>query len=129
MGVKRVLPAYQLIPNAGDPTRAGFPPVSGAMTGTSTITSNATNIEFMDNIGFQVLWTGTPVGNFYVFCSIDGINYIALTFAPALGMPAGVPGGFLINLQQLPYPWIKFQYINTSGSGTLSVYICGKDVN
>jgi len=129
MGVKRVLPAYQIIPNAGIPNRPNSVAVSGTMTGTNVITSNPSNIENWDNIGFQVSWTGNAVGTLAVLCSIDGTNYFALTFSPALTQPAGASGGFLINATQLPYPWVVFQYTNASGTGALKVWICGKDLN
>ncbi len=116
MGSKKTLPEYVLI-NAG------------AMTGTATLNSTPTNIQNLDNVGLQVSWTGTAVGTFAVQCSIDGVTYDSLTFNPALTQPAGTPGGYLIDLNQLPFPWLQVTYTNTSGSGTLTVSIFGKDVN
>lgn len=107
----------------------GFPVVSGVMTGTTVITSNPTNIENHDNVGLQIAWTGTPVGLLEVLCSIDGKTYFALTFDPELTQPAGAAGGYLINLNQLPFTWLKIQYTNASGSGALTAFISGKDVN
>jgi hypothetical protein len=123
MGSKRVLPSFQIV-NGPNPKS-----VSGAMTGAAVITSNPTNIENLDNIGLQISWTGAPVGNLSINCSIDGINYLPLTFGPPITQPAGAPGGFLVNLTELPYPWIQLQYTNISGTGTLSAFICGKDLN
>lgn len=128
MGSKKVLPSYQIVPNPGYAPK-GIPPVSGVMTGTNVITSNPTNIENLDNIGFQITWTGNPVGSFQILCSIDGVNYVPLSFGPPLTSPSGTAGSFLVNLTELPYPWIELQYTNTSGVGALTAWICGKDLN
>lgn len=130
MGFKRVLRSYQIIPNAGVPNVSpAQPAVSGVMTGTTVITSNPTNISNWDNVGLQVQWTGTPVGTFQILCSIDGVTFIPLTFGPPLTPPAGTPGSFLVNLTELPYPWIQLQYTNASGVGALKSFICAKDLN
>lgn len=121
MGAKRVLHAYQIV--------GGTTGVSGTMTGTTAITAVATNIANLDNIGFQISWTGTPNGTFQVQCSIDGTNFYPLTFDPALTAPAGAAGSFLINLTLLPFPWIRLVYTNASGTGALTAWISGKDVN
>lgn len=129
MGSKKVLPSYQIIPNPGNPLAPNTPPVSGSMTGTTVITSNPTNIQNLDNIGLQIAWTGTPVGTLEIQCSIDGVNYDALSFGPPITQPAGTAARFLVNLTELPYPWIRVQYTNASGSGSLTAFICGKDLN
>jgi hypothetical protein len=100
-----------------------------AVTGTNMYTSPAIQIQNLDNLGIQVSWTGTPTGTISVLCSIDGINYIPLTFSPALSQPAGSAGSYLINLEEVPFPFLELQYINASGSGTLSALFFGKDIN
>jgi len=116
MGAKKVLPLYKLIN-------------SGVMTGVNTLSSNPTKVENIDNIGLQVDWTGTPTGVFSVLCSIDGVNYHALTFNPVLAQPAGAAGGYIISVNQQPFEWLQVQYTNTSGVGVLNVWILGKDLN
>lgn len=116
MGFKKVLPRFHLI-NAG------------VMTGTATVTSNSVNIENLDNIGLQVSWTGTAHGTISVICSIDNVNYIALTFDPVLTQPAGASGSYLIDLNQVPFSFLKVSYTNASSTGVLDVWIVGKDVN
>lgn len=123
MGCKRVLPSFQIV--GGTNAKS----VVGTMTGTAVITSTPTNIENLDNIGFQISWTGTAVGVIAILCSIDGVTYLPLTFGPPLTQPAGTAGAYLINLTELPYPFIQLQYTNASGTGTLSAWICGKDLN
>lgn len=128
MGSKRVLPAYQIIPNVGIPNQS-LPAVLGVMTGTDVITSNPTNIQNLDNIGLQIAWTGTAIGVIEIQCSIDGVTFMDLSFGPPIAQPAGVDGGYLVNLTELPYPLIRVKYTNASGTGTLSAWICGKDLN
>lgn len=115
MGAKKIND-YQLITN-------------GSMTGTSTVTSDAQNIENFDNVGLQFTWTGTPVGTFSISGSIDGENFYPLTFDPVLEAPSGSAGGFLVNLNQVPYPFIQVAYTNASSTGTLNVFIFSKDLN
>ena len=114
MGAKKVLPVYQLVTN-------------GNMTG--TVTSPIVNVQNLDNIGIQVSWSGSPIGNIFVNCSVDNVNFDALTFDPSLGVPSGSPGGYLISLDQLPFPYVQIQYVPTSGSGSFNVFIFGKDLN
>lgn len=116
MGKKNLLQSYQLITN-------------GNMTGTSTITSSTQTIATYDNIGLQISWTGTPTGTISILCSIDGKNFSSLTFNPTLTQPAGSSGSYLIDLNQIPFPYLQVQYVNASGSGTLNVFICQKDLN
>lgn len=121
MGNKRVLPEFQIV--------GGTTGVDGTMSGTSVIISAPTNIKNLDNIGFQLAWTGTPTGTIEIQCSVDGVTYYSLSFNPAILQPAGSSGGYIINLTELPYPWIQLKYTNASGTGALTAWICGKDIN
>lgn len=99
------------------------------MTGTTTITSATQNVTNFDNLGLQVSWTGTPTGVISVMCSIDNVTFFALTFNPVLDQPAGSAGGYLINLNQLPFAYMRVQYVNASGVGVFNVYVNKKDLN
>jgi hypothetical protein len=108
----------------------------GVMTGTATITSSGQYVANLDNIGLEITWTGTPTGTISVLGSIsnaipgiDAVIYYALTFNPALSQPAGSGGGYLINLNQFPWHYLKVQYVNASGTGVLDVVLFGKDLN
>lgn len=116
MGHKKTLDSYLLITN-------------GVMTSTNTLTSVATFIANLDNIGLQVVWTGTPTGTLSVLVSPDDVSYDALTFNPPLTQPAGAGGRYWVNMSQLASFYIKVQYVNASGTGVLNVKICGKDLN
>lgn len=102
------------------------------------ITSAVTNIEMLDNIGVQVIWSAgsTPVGVISVEVSMDydqdtlgnvvnAGNWIALTLDPAANV-SGNTGQIYVDLNQLSAPWIRVKYTRTSGTATLSGYICGK---
>lgn len=102
---------------------------NGVMTGTSTITSATQSINKMDNVGLQVEWTGSAVGTISVLCSIDNTTFNALTFSPLLTQPAGTAGSYLIDLNQVPFPYIQVQYVNASSTGVLNVWMSSKDLN
>lgn len=108
--------------------------VNGDMT--TTITSAVTNIQRLDNIGIQFNFTGAPVGTFYVEVSADYAqdfngtvtnpgNWIPLVLNP-VPVAAGTAGSVYIDITQTSGPWMRTQYVPTSGSGTLTGYITGK---
>lgn len=117
------------------------------MTGTTTLTSKVTDIQWLDNIGLQFVWTGTPVGTFSVQVSADYApggevgsgpanpgNWIPLTlsywngtmFVTGTSIPTSVGSPIYLDLDFLSAPWIRAVYTNTSGSGTLTATITGK---
>lgn len=100
-----------------------------AIQSTDSITSPATFIGNLDNVGAQVIFTGTQTGTLNVQVSNDNTNFSSLTFNPLLTQPTGSNLSYVINLNQLPFPYLQFYYTNASGSGTLTVSIFGKDVN
>jgi hypothetical protein len=125
MGFKKTLPIYY-------PFQPGaFPPITPlVVTGTNTYTSNpSTFVGNLDNIGCQVAFTGTPTGTLSVLGSNDNVTFFSLTFNPALSQPGGSALAYGIDLNQFPWPYIQFQYVNSSGTGGLVVSIFGKDLN
>jgi hypothetical protein len=99
------------------------------------IVGEATNIQFMDNAGIQVSWQSSDaVGTIAVEASINWDphlgtgDWIALTFDPVLAQPNSNDGEYLINLNQLPFMWFRVTYTRASGSGTLNVWHCAKEV-
>lgn len=101
-----------------------------SVSGTSTYTSSPPqNLSNFDNIGLQIAFSSGVTGTLSVLCSVDGSVYDALTFNPALSQPTGTAINYLVNLNQLPYPWLKVQFVSSSGSGTLDVWLNSKDIN
>lgn len=99
--------------------------VSGTMA--ADITGPTTQIDTADQVCYQVSWTSSnAVGVISVQGSVDGVNFVDLTFSPVLTQPASNNGSYLINLALLPFPLIRLKYTRTSGTGTLTVYLSAK---
>lgn len=105
--------------------------IAGVMTGTAVLYSQIWDVSRMDNLGYEVSWTGTPTGVFQVMVSNSGRagSFSALTFDPALAQPAGSAGIMNVSLCQLPFKYVMLKYTNASGTGVLSVYKQVKDLN
>lgn len=101
----------------------------GAMASTNTIYSQIMDLSRMDNLGIEVNWTGTPTGTLTMLGSTSGVNWPSITFNPALTQPAGSASNYLLNMNQYPWKFMMFQYVNVSGSGTLTLYMQCKDLN
>lgn len=106
------------------------------MTGTTTLTSPAQFLQNFDNIGLEITWTGTPTGAISLLGSVSAVipqaaavSYYSLTFNPALAQPAGSAGGYIIDLNNFPFPALEVQYVNQMGNGVLNVYLFSKDIN
>lgn len=103
------------------------------------ILSPVTCIQFLDNVGIQLNFTGTPTGTFNIQVSADynqdnngnvlnAGNWVTLT-PPALSsvpVAAGSPDTIFIDLNQLSAPYIRVQYAATSGTGSLNAFITAK---
>lgn len=111
--------------------------IAGDMSAAS-ITSAVTNIQFLDNIGVQFNFTGTPNGTFAVQVSADYAqdsngnvqvagNWIPVTL-PSTPVAAGAAGQVYIDLNQLSSPWIRIVYTKVSGTGVLDGFITGKEI-
>lgn len=105
---------------------------------TGNITSAITGIEYVDNVGLELDWTGTPTGTFSVEVSISYAQdaqgnvtnagaWNALTLSPAPAA-AGAAGSYYIELNQLSATWIRVKYTAGSSTGTLNGYICAKEI-
>jgi hypothetical protein len=109
--------------------------VNAVSMGTS-ITSDPTNVQYIDNIGLQITATGTPTGTLEVQGTAsaedprDGSStqWDALTFDPALPAFTGAPASILININQFPFSRLRVVYTRTSGTGSLDVTVVGKAV-
>ncbi len=116
-----------------------FQTITNGNMGAVSVTSTVTNIEFMDNIGLQLVWAGTaPLGVAEVQVSLDYAQdyqgnvtntgtWVALSFASPLSV-AGNTGSIYCDVNQISAPWIRVVYTKTSGVGTLQGYIAGKTI-
>lgn len=100
------------------------------------LVSQITNIEFQDNIGIQINFTGSAVGTFNVQISSDykqdsqGVvqnagNWISLVLNPA-PVAAGSANQIFIDMNQLSAPWIRLIYTASSSTGVLNAFISAK---
>ncbi len=97
----------------------------------SDITGTATDVTYLDNVGYQVIFTGTPTGTFSVEGTIDGENWTALSIRDADNLEpsaSGSAGSLMINLNQIPYRSVRPVYTATSGSGSLTIIVLCKTV-
>ena len=97
------------------------------------VTSLITVSTGLDNIGMQVKWTSSDaVGIISVQASLNydeqtGTgDWYDLTFPTPLTQPSSNNGGYLINLNQFPFPVYRIKYTRTSGTGTLNAWTCAK---
>lgn len=90
--------------------------------------SNPTNIDYLDNVGIQVVWTGTTVGVLEVYGSNDDANaqqgkyptnWSKFEFGATINVDA-TNSDLLIHMNQVPYSWIALKYTATSGTGTMT---------
>lgn len=97
------------------------------------ITTDVTNVQFSDNLGIQVSWTGTaPVGEIFIQTSND---YTALNAGTWSDLDFGVPitvtgnsGNHVISINQVPFVAIRLFYDRTSGTGTMTASLVMKTV-
>ena len=110
---------------------------STAVTGTNTYTSSVVEILNLDNVYLQLDITGTPTGLFSVEVSsnysqdmegnvINAGNWVTLTLSPSPAVTAGSPTDIGIDCNQLGAPYLRVQYTNSAGSGTITVNVSGK---
>ncbi len=118
---------------------------AGSMTGTASITSAVTCIQWLDNVGMQFNWTSSPVGTFQVQVSADYAqdelgnvtnpgNWAAVPLSYLLAgsmtqsatIPTSVGSPVYLDLNQLSAPWVRAVYTNASSTGTLNAFITAK---
>jgi hypothetical protein len=99
---------------------------------TASSASKGFSIGGLDNVGCEFTWTGTPVGvlKFQVSNSstngYDGNWYdIVVTFN---NQPAGTATGTPVDLNNLPFKFVRAVYTKGSSTGTLTAIFSGKQV-
>lgn len=124
-----------------------------SMASSGTVYTPPINVQYLDNVGIQMIWNPTVVGG-----AVSGTlrvdassDYIALqtistsaSSAPVVqsstshwtqyvGSTAITPalassGSALIDLNQCPYPWVRVAFVSTSGTGLLNAWVHSKQV-
>lgn len=99
----------------------------------ASFTTEVTNVQFIDNIGLIFTWAGTlPIGEIFVDVSNDDvlldsqiINWSSLDFGSANSI-TGSTGDAILNINQVPFTWIRVRYVRTSGTGTMFIDVTTK---
>ena len=91
------------------------------------VTSDPVDVTYSDNVGIQLIFTGTPTGVFYVQGTIDGTNWSNLSF-DSTPSASGADDTHLLNMTQIPYRKIRVFYDRTSGTGTLNAHVMAKTI-
>jgi hypothetical protein len=97
--------------------------LDGDMAG--NITSTTQNVQEAVSFSVHGIWTGTsPVGTLDIQGSNDGVNFTSVLSSPAA--ISGNSGQIMVNVEKHAYAYIRLVYTETSGTGTLNVYVNGK---
>lgn len=93
------------------------------------ITSSAILIDQLYGFSVQSVYTGTPVGDLIFQVSNDDVPLASQVvnwnnIATAVSISAA--GSNLQNFIGTNYKWLRVFYDRTSGTGTLTVTLCGK---
>lgn len=83
-------------------------------------------ISLSGKAGFaiQTVFTGSPVGTFYISVSVDGITYVLLDDSERA---ISASGDILYNVKDSNYLMAKLHYTRTSGSGSADASFSTKD--
>lgn len=87
-------------------------------------------VQGFDNLGFQIVYTGVPVGEFVFDVSQNQVTWSRLPdelFAPVGPIMAmGVGDDIFVDLNQMGGAWVRLSYIRTSGTGTANAQFTAK---
>lgn len=77
------------------------------------VASRPINIQYMDNVGMRVAWQDLAFASISISIqgSNDSENWTDLSFAPALTVPGATPGDYLINMNQVPYGYLRLRFL------------------
>lgn len=91
---------------------------AGDMSG--NLTSETIPCERLDNVAVQLMWTGTPTGDFFVDARIsEDAPWTELDLDPAV-VAGGSASDWIMSFGQTPYSELRVRYVRSSGSGELT---------
>lgn len=104
----------------------------------SAVTSVAQNIQNQDNVGVQLVWSGSPMGLFDFQISNDAFitsngqiinpgTWTSLPLSPTI-TAVGSPDIAFIEFNQMTCIFMRIIFNPAGGSGTLDAYISAKGV-
>ena len=102
----------------------------------ATLTSPVTNIKYLDNVLIELICTGSPNGTFFVEFSADynqDLNQNALNSGTWVPLDFGTnpptittATDIMLDLNQMPAPFVRVRWVPVSGSGTVNMWISAK---
>ena len=103
--------------------------VNGTSMATS-FTSSTVQCQFGDNIGFHIVWTGTPTGTITIQVSMDPdvLGWHDWTFSGTPTQPSGSASHSWLEINQATAGFVRLKYTASSGSGTMKAKIAIKSV-
>lgn len=90
----------------------------------ASLTSASSTVKYMDNVSYQVSWTGAPVGVIDVELSNDGSNWSPLNLA--ISTAGGSPQ--FIDVNQTGAAMVRLTYTRNAGTGVLNVVMTAKEI-
>jgi hypothetical protein len=93
----------------------------------ASVTGPSTNIMNTDRVGFQIVWTGSPTGDFTVEISNDATTWTEMTLSTPVAAAGSADNAFIDCESAAKY--IRLVYTRTSGTGTLNVHITAKSIS
>lgn len=93
----------------------------------STTQSDPYDIRPYDNIGIQLIWTGTPTGTITIEAQIDSSTWTDMGVSPAITL-SGSASSQLVGIRNQAFNKIRVVYTRTSGTGSLDAYLIGKSL-
>ncbi len=133
MSTNQLLPVFM---TSGGTFAQGVSTPGTAINATSTaatITSDPVKMEWEDNAGIHVIWTGTTTGTNTVQVSLDPDVLSWVTIPPTAysvtpTQPSGTSGSQFYDLPLSAAAWIRFVFTRASGTGSMTVKIALKSV-
>jgi hypothetical protein len=120
---------------ASRPIFSPFPVITNASM-TTSVTSAVTIIQNLSQVGYDISWTGTPVGTFSVQVSntytqnaagvvLNPGNWTTLTLSN-VPTASGSAGNGYIDIDAISAFAVRLVYTAGSSTGILNATICGK---
>ncbi len=117
---------------------------------TAAITGTVSELKYLDDVGIQLNWTGSPVGTFQIQISADYLqdtnnppnvlrvgHWVPITltywdgvsaFVTTTDIPTSLGSPIYLDMALLSAPYIRIVYTKISGTGTLDAYITAKGI-
>lgn len=108
-------------------TIVDYPKYVDATSMGASINCPSTNIMYVDRVGYQISYTGTPTGTFTVQVSNDNTTWQDLTLSAAV-TASGAAGNDFIDCETAA-KYIRLVYTRTSGTGSLFVALTTKSIS